>query len=63
MPLPIQTPGMDHFYTKVLTKIGAASGLTLTVKVECKPAERLSAQKIEDIRRALRELGLDDKIE
>jgi hypothetical protein len=39
-----------------------ASGLTLTVK-ECSPEGGLSAQRIEEIRSALRQLGLEDKIE
>lgn len=52
-----------NFYTKVLTKLGVNSGLTLTVRVDCNPAGGLSPQKIEEIRSALRELGLDDKVE
>jgi hypothetical protein len=52
-----------NFYTKVLTKVGVASGLTLTVKVECRPEGGLSPQKIEEIKSALRELGLDDRID
>ena len=52
-----------NFYTKVLTKVGVASGLTLTVKVECKPEGGLSPQKVEEIKSALRELGLHDRID
>jgi hypothetical protein len=49
-----------NFYTKFLTKLGVSSGLTLTVKVECSPDGGLSPQKVEEIKSALRELGLDD---
>ena len=52
-----------NFYTKVLTKLGVTSGLTLNVTVECKPDGGLSRQKLEEVKSALRELGLDDKIE
>lgn len=51
-----------NFYTKFLTKLGVSSGLTLTVKVECNPDGGLSPQKMEEIKSALRELGLDDKL-
>lgn len=51
-----------NFYTKVLTKLGAANGLTLTVKVECSPEGGVSQQKLEEIKSALREVGLDDSI-
>jgi hypothetical protein len=52
-----------NFYTKVLTKLGVSRALTLSVKVECKPEGGISPQKLEELRGALRELGLDDKIE
>ena len=52
-----------NFYTKFLTKLGVNSGLTLTVKVECKPEGGLSSQKLEEMKSALRELGLDERIE
>ena len=52
-----------NFYTKVLTKLGVSSRLTLTVKVECRPEGGLSLQKMEEIKSALRELGLDDRID
>ena len=52
-----------NFYTKVLTKLGVSSGLTLTVKVECSPEGGLSPQKVEEVKSALRELGLDDRID
>lgn len=52
-----------NFYTKILTKLGVSSGLTLTVTVDCSPEGGLSPQKMEEIKSALRELGLDDRIE
>jgi len=52
-----------NFYTKFLTKLGVSRGLTLTVKVECSPDGGLSPQRVEEIKSALRELGLDDRIE
>jgi hypothetical protein len=52
-----------NFYTKVLTKLGVNSGLTIRVNVECSPDGGVSAQKREEIRTALRELGLNDKID
>jgi hypothetical protein len=52
-----------NFYTKVLTKLGVNSGMTIRVNVECSPDGGVSAQKREEIRTALRELGLTDKIE
>jgi hypothetical protein len=52
-----------NFYTKFLTKLGVSSGLTLTVKVECSPEGGLSPQKVDEIKSALRELGLNDRIE
>ncbi len=51
-----------NFYTKFLTKLGVGNGLTLTVKVESRPEGGLSPQRLEEIRSALRELGLDDRI-
>jgi hypothetical protein len=52
-----------NFYTKVLTKLGVSTGLTLTVKVESRPEGGLSPQKMEEVKSALRELGLTDKID
>jgi hypothetical protein len=51
-----------NFYTKVLTKLGSGNDLSLSVKVACKPKGGLSKQKLEEVRSALRELGLDDKL-
>ena len=52
-----------NFYAKVLTKLRVGSGLTLRVKVESKPESSISPQKLEEIKSALRELGLNDKFE
>jgi hypothetical protein len=52
-----------NFYTKVLTKLGVGSDLSLNVKVKCNPQGGVSPQKIEEIKSALRELGLDDNLE
>ena len=53
----------DHQFDEVLTKLGVSGGLTLTVRVECRPEGGLSPQKIEEIKSALRELGLDDGLD
>ena len=52
-----------NFYTKVLTKLGVGKDLSLSVKVKCNPQGGVSQQKIEEIKSALRELGLDDNFE
>jgi hypothetical protein len=50
-----------NFYTKVLTKF-AGNGLKLSLKVEVEPDDGISKQKIEEMRIALRELGMNDKL-
>jgi hypothetical protein len=52
-----------NFYTKVLSKFAATAGLKLTLRVEVAPAEGVSAQKAEETKVALRELGLKDSLE
>ncbi|WP_315701866.1 MULTISPECIES: ATP-binding protein [unclassified Bradyrhizobium] len=52
-----------NFYTKVLSKFAATSGLKLTLRVEVAPAEGVSTQKVEETKLALRELGLKDSLE
>jgi hypothetical protein len=52
-----------NFHTKILTKLGVNSGLRLTVRVDCKVEGGPSIQKVEELKSALRELGLDDRIE
>jgi hypothetical protein len=51
-----------NFYTKVITKLGVGNDLSLNVKVKCNPQGGVSKQKIEEIKSALRELGLDDNL-
>ena len=52
-----------NFYTKVITKLGVGNDLSLNVNVKCKPQGGVSKQKMEEIKSALRELGLDDNLE
>lgn len=52
-----------NFYTKVLSKYVTAPGLKLTVKIEVAPDKGISVQKLEEMRAALRELGLNDKLD
>ena len=51
-----------NFYTKFLTKLGVGDGLSLNVSVKCASKVGLSQQKLEEIKGALRELGLDDTL-
>jgi len=48
-----------NFYTKVITKFASAPGLTLRVSLEAPSAGEGASTKVEDIKSALRELGLD----
>lgn len=50
-----------NFYTKVLSKL-AGKGLKLTVQVEYTADGGITSQKIEEIKVALRELGIEDDI-
>lgn len=49
------------FYTKALTKLVPGGGLKLTVKIEAEPAGGVSEQQKEEIKAALRDLGLKDE--
>lgn len=51
------------FYTKVLTKFATGKGLRLTLSLNVNAEDGISAQKIEETRAALLELGLNDKID
>jgi hypothetical protein len=51
-----------NFYTKVVSKFVASKGVKLTVTFEAAPEDGVSKQKIEEIKAALRELGLDPEI-
>ena len=52
-----------NFYTKVLSRFATGSGLKLTVSVEVAPTEGISAQKAEETKVALRELGINDDVD
>ena len=52
-----------NFYTRALTKLGIDEGLKLTVSVEYKSESGTSKQKVDDVKSALRELGLNDRLE
>ncbi|MDQ2667789.1 MAG: AAA family ATPase, partial [Gemmatimonadota bacterium] len=52
-----------NFYTKVLSKFAAGSGLRLTLRIEVAPPDGVSSQKVDETRTALRELGLDDSLD
>ncbi|CAD6493334.1 MAG: hypothetical protein DIAAKJNI_00474 [Candidatus Argoarchaeum ethanivorans] len=51
-----------NFYTKVLSRFASGKGLKLVLSVEAAPEGGVSDQKIEDVKIALRELGLDDDV-
>lgn len=52
-----------NFYTKVLSRFATLPGLRLTLRVEVMPSEGVSTQAAEEMRVALRELGLDDRLD
>lgn len=51
-----------NFYTKVLAKFVMQPGLRIGLNVEIAPPEGVSAQRADEIKVALRELGLDDTL-
>ena len=51
-----------NFYTRVLAKFSAAKGMKLSVKVEITPEGGISKQKIEETKKALAELGLQEEL-
>ena len=51
-----------NFYTKVVSKFAASKGVKLTVTLEAAPEGGVSKQKIEEVKAALRELGLDPEV-
>jgi hypothetical protein len=51
-----------NFYTKVVSKFAASKGVKLTVTFEAAPESGVSKQKVEEVKAALRELGLDPDI-
>ncbi len=52
-----------NFYTKILSKFATNQGLRLTLSLDVSPENGISAQKIEETKAALRELGVNDSIE
>ncbi|NLF16009.1 MAG: DUF499 domain-containing protein [Lentisphaerae bacterium] len=52
-----------NFYTKVLTKLVASGGLKITVSVQASPAGGLADRQVEDVKTALRGLGLNDSVD
>lgn len=52
-----------NFYTKVLAPFATSEGLTLLVKVELKPVGGVPKARVEEMRVALRDLGLNEEVE
>jgi len=52
-----------QFYTKVLARFVGNGGLRLEVKVSISPEGGVSRQQADEIKSALRELGLDGKVD
>jgi hypothetical protein len=52
-----------NFFAKVLVLFSAGGGLRLRVGIEVEPQGGISKQKVEETRAALRELGLEDRVE
>lgn len=51
-----------NFYTKVLSKFATQAGLRIGLNVEIAPQGGVSPQKVDEIKVALRELGLPDNL-
>ena len=51
-----------NFYTKVLSKFATQAGLKIGLNVEIAPADGVSNQKVDEIKTALRDLGLEDDV-
>jgi hypothetical protein len=51
-----------NFYTKVISKLANSPGLTVRVSLEAPAEGESNSAKIEDIKSALRELGLDEDV-
>ncbi len=52
-----------NFYTKILSRYAAAKGLKISLDVEVSPDGGLTKHQMDEIRTALRELGLSDDME
>ena len=51
-----------NFYTKVLAKFATQPGLKIGLNVEIAPVDGISNQKVDEIKTALRDLGLEDDL-
>lgn len=51
-----------NFYTKVLTRLGIGARLKLTVSVDYQIDGEVPPQKLDEVRAALKELGLNDQL-
>jgi hypothetical protein len=51
-----------NFYTKVLSKFATQSGLKIGLDIEIAPEGGVSSQKLDEIKVALRELGMADDV-
>jgi len=51
-----------NFYTKVLSKHVTSGSLKITLNVEINQTDGISKQKIDEMKTALRELGMDDDL-
>ncbi len=52
-----------NFYTKVLTKLVSAGGLKITVSIQSNPEGGVAERQVEDVKTALRSLGLNDSVD
>jgi hypothetical protein len=52
-----------NFYTKVLAKYATSGGLSLKLEVNVSPTAGVTRQQVEEVKAALRELGLNDNLE
>jgi hypothetical protein len=59
----VPTTKWMSFYTKVLSKYAKERGLTLKASFDLRPDEGLTKQQVDELRAALRELGLPDDVQ
>ena len=52
-----------NFYTKVLARFATGGGLKLTVTVDVNPPSGVTKQTLEEVKVALRELGVEEKLQ
>lgn len=58
----IQSQKWMNFYTKVLSKYVTSAAVKITLNIEIEQADGISKQKIDELKTALRELGMEDDI-